>query len=72
MAASPGAPKSSRHVALWPASDLVPVYDRSCLARGQVLAGPAIVEERETTIVLPLGWEAVVDDLGCIVAMLSA
>jgi N-methylhydantoinase A len=42
------------------------------LARGQVLAGPAIVEERETTIVLPLGWEAVVDDLGCIVAMLSA
>jgi N-methylhydantoinase A len=72
VAASPGAPKSSRHVALWPASDLVPVYDRSCLARGQVLAGPAIVEERETTIVLPLGWEAVVDDLGCIVAMLSA
>ena len=25
------------------------------------LAGPAIVEERETTIVVPPGWEAKVD-----------
>ena len=32
------------------------------------LSGPALVEERETTVVLPPGWEAVVDEIGCITA----
>jgi len=68
----PGRPKSSRHVALWPTIDLVPVHDRSALAPRQRLVGPAIVEERETTIVLPPAWEATVDEIGCIVAQLSA
>ncbi|MHB8528902.1 MAG: hydantoinase/oxoprolinase family protein [Caulobacteraceae bacterium] len=68
----PGAAKSSRPVALWPAAGPVPVFDRSALAAGQTLAGPAIVEERETTIVLPPAWTAVVDDLGCIVATRSS
>ena len=44
------------------------MYDRAALAAGQALEGPAIIEERETTIVLPPGWSAVVDQIGCIVA----
>jgi N-methylhydantoinase A len=67
-AASPGAPKSHRHVALWPEAAEVPVYERADLAHGQRLAGPAIIEERETTIVLPRGWRAEVNAFGCIVA----
>jgi N-methylhydantoinase A/oxoprolinase/acetone carboxylase beta subunit len=41
-----------------------PVFDRQALPAGLVLRGPAIVEERESTTVLPPGVEAVVDDYG--------
>ncbi|HEV2365340.1 MAG TPA: hydantoinase/oxoprolinase family protein [Caulobacteraceae bacterium] len=60
-------PKARRIVALWP-DQPTPVFDRAALVRGQRLTGPAIVEERETTIVLPPGWRAVVDDIGCLAA----
>ncbi len=36
----------------------VPVYDRKSLAAGQTIAGPAIIEERETTTAIPPGWSA--------------
>jgi N-methylhydantoinase A len=39
-----------------------PVYDRYALPAGITLTGPAIVEERESTTVLPPGVEAVVDE----------
>jgi N-methylhydantoinase A len=39
-----------------------PVYDRYHLAAGLQIAGPAIVEERESTSVLPPGTIATVDD----------
>jgi N-methylhydantoinase A len=39
-----------------------PVYDRDALPPGITLTGPAIVEERESTTVLPPGVEAVVDE----------
>jgi N-methylhydantoinase A len=39
-----------------------PVYDRYALAAGMQLAGPAIVEERESTSVLPPGTLAAVDE----------
>jgi len=39
-----------------------PIYDRDKLAAGMQLAGPAIVEERESTSVLPPGVVASVDD----------
>jgi N-methylhydantoinase A/oxoprolinase/acetone carboxylase beta subunit len=39
-----------------------PIYDRYQLAAGMQIAGPAIVEERESTSVLPLGAIATVDD----------
>ena len=44
------------------------MYDRASLTRGQSLIGPAVIEERETTIVLPPGLRAVVADIGCITA----
>jgi N-methylhydantoinase A len=43
------------------------VYDRERLARGQMVRGPAIIEEWTTTIGIPPGWEAVTDDLGNLV-----
>ncbi|HEX3176623.1 MAG TPA: hydantoinase/oxoprolinase family protein [Methylomirabilota bacterium] len=39
-----------------------PVYDRYALAPGARLSGPAIVEERESTSVLPPGVSAAVDE----------
>jgi len=39
-----------------------PVYDRYTLAAGTALTGPAIVEERESTTVLPPGVTATVDE----------
>jgi N-methylhydantoinase A len=39
-----------------------PVYDRQALPAGLTLTGPAIVEERESTTVLPPGVEVVVDE----------
>jgi N-methylhydantoinase A len=68
----PGAAKGKRAIALWPAAGDVPVYDRAALAAGQSVAGPAIVEERETTTVLPPGWTARVDAIGCLIATGSA
>jgi N-methylhydantoinase A len=59
-------------VPLWPAAGPARLYERASLGRGQRLAGPALIEERETTIVLPPGWDAVVDDSGCITATRSA
>ena len=38
-----------------------PVYDRYALSAGATIAGPAIVEERESTTVLPPGASATVD-----------
>jgi len=67
-----GAAKSARPVGLWPEAGDVPVYDRVALGVGQTIAGPVIVEERETTIVVPPGWTAVVDEIGCLIATRSA
>jgi N-methylhydantoinase A len=40
----------------------VPVYDRDRLAPGNRLQGPAIVEERITTVVVHPGWSMGVDE----------
>jgi N-methylhydantoinase A len=51
------------------ASDIeTPVYARKDLAKGQTVDGPAIIEERETTIIILPGWRARVDATGCIMA----
>ena len=45
-----------------------PVFDRYRLSLGLELSGPAIVEERESTTVLPPGVLARVDEYGSLVA----
>lgn len=49
-----------------------PVYDRYRLAAGMVLEGPAIVEERESTAVLPPGHRAAVDPFGNLLVTMDA
>jgi N-methylhydantoinase A len=49
-----------------------PVYDRSLLATGSSLAGPAIVEEPDSTTVLHPGCQAVVDWFGNLLLKPSA
>jgi N-methylhydantoinase A/oxoprolinase/acetone carboxylase beta subunit len=45
-----------------------PVFDRYRLSLGLDLTGPAIVEERESTTVLPPGTRARVDEYGSLIA----
>jgi N-methylhydantoinase A len=68
LPARPGAPNRERRIPLWPEAGSTQVFDRAALAPGQTVAGPALIEERETTIVLPPGWTGTVDRLGCITA----
>jgi N-methylhydantoinase A len=63
-----GKPNRIRRVSAWDLNADVPVYARKDLAAGQSIAGPAIIEERETTTALPPGWVAKIDAVGCIVA----
>ena len=48
-----------------------PVYDRYALGAGLKVSGPAIVEERESTTVLPPGVTATVDEYANLVAVLA-
>jgi N-methylhydantoinase A len=64
----PAAPRAQRVVAVEPAAPSVPVYDRGALAVGQRLTGPAIIEERETTLVILRGWMAEVHQSGAVIA----
>jgi N-methylhydantoinase A len=68
LVANPGKPKGMRPVHAWTDGDQVPVYDRAALAAGQCVKGPAIIEERETTTVIPPDWTATVNKIGCIFA----
>ena len=68
LPATPGQPKGAREVHAWSDGLRVPVYDRNTLAAGQSIQGPAIIEERETTTVIPPGWTATIDKIGCIFA----
>jgi N-methylhydantoinase A len=43
------------------------IFDRASLGRGATLTGPAIVEQRDTTVVIDPGATAVVDGLGNLV-----
>ena len=47
-----------------------PVYDRYALPAGVSLTGPAVVEERESTTVLPPGVEAMVDEYASLIVAL--
>lgn len=67
-ASAPGQPKGHRPVHAWQDGQMVVVYERGDLAVGQVVEGPVIIEERETTTAIPPNWVATIDAFGCIVA----
>jgi N-methylhydantoinase A len=48
------------------------IFDRASLGRGATLAGPAIVEQPDTTVVIDPGATAIVDDLGNLVISVGA
>jgi N-methylhydantoinase A len=68
LAATPAKPRDKRKARFGSHDIDTPVYARTDLALGQIIPGPAIVEERETTIIILPGWKAKVDRTGCIVA----
>ena len=45
-----------------------PVFDRYLLPAGTVCTGPAVVEERESTLVVPPGWQVRADEYNNLVA----
>jgi N-methylhydantoinase A len=49
-----------------------PVYDRARLGAGAVVPGPAILEERESTLVVPPGARAAIDPRGNAIVTLPA
>jgi N-methylhydantoinase A len=59
--------KASRPVGFGGKSVETPVYDRDRLPPGESLAGPSIVEEAGSTTVVPPGFTAKLDPIGCLV-----
>lgn len=67
----PAAPTDHRNVIFEHGTAETAVYTRSDIPEGQDIPGPAVIEERETTIVIPPDWTATVDGMGCVVAKRS-
>jgi N-methylhydantoinase A len=44
-----------------------PAYERARIAKGQRITGPAVVEDRDSTVVVPPRWIATTDHLGNLV-----
>ncbi|MDH3737733.1 MAG: hydantoinase/oxoprolinase family protein, partial [Alphaproteobacteria bacterium] len=67
-------PKASRAIYVSPEAGMetVPVYERTELCIGQEIAGPAIIEERESTTVIGSGDRLRVNEFGCLVVDLAA
>jgi N-methylhydantoinase A len=61
------APTGQRRIHIRGAWEDARLYDRAALGGGQQLAGPAIVEQADTTTVIPSGWVAAVDRFGNLV-----
>jgi N-methylhydantoinase A len=61
-------PRRRRAIVLDAEFEHVPVFDREDLGAGSVLAGPAVIEEPSSCLVLPRGWHLqVAPDLSLIV-----
>jgi N-methylhydantoinase A len=60
-----------RRVHLWQDDQDVTVMPRAALTQHGAVRGPVILEEAETTLVIPPGWTAQVGKLGCVMAKKS-
>lgn len=65
--AATGKPYATRKACFVPGAVSAAIYRRADLRRGKRYAGPAIVEQADTTLVVPPGQAFDVDDLGNIV-----
>ncbi len=67
-AAAPVAPRASRLVAFPDGAATVraptQVYDRDSMPPGATIEGPAVIEEKTSTTIIPPAWRARVDDYG--------
>ena len=65
-----GAPHGTRAVRFTRQGEpiMTPVYRRSDIGRGQVIQGPAIIEERETTAVIRPNWTVTLGNDGSVIA----
>jgi len=61
-------PTTRRSVHIWRDDQDVPVMPRADVT-GHPVDGPIILEEAETTLVIPPGWRAALGQLGCVVAV---
>lgn len=61
--ASPAEPMATRPT-YWDSWVESPIFDRAGLQSGQVISGPAIIEEYGSTIVVPVNWSATRDEYG--------
>jgi N-methylhydantoinase A len=68
LAERAASPKTRRMVYFRDQSMPVDVYDRVALSRDQLIAGPVVIEERETTIFVLRGWSLSVRADGSLVA----
>ncbi|MEX2127422.1 MAG: hydantoinase/oxoprolinase family protein [Xanthobacteraceae bacterium] len=60
--------RATRRVHIWGDDQEVAVVPRAKLARESRVDGPVIVEEAETTLVIPAGWTVSVAELDCVMA----
>ena len=67
-------PKTSREVYIssQTSTEIIPVYERSDLRIGQLIMGPAVIEERESTTVIGNDDKLTVNDFGCLEVNLSS
>ncbi|WP_375779414.1 hydantoinase/oxoprolinase family protein [Bradyrhizobium sp. ma5] len=68
LGAGKNAKREFRRVDLWQTDQQVHVVARESLRPGDQLDGPLIIEEAETTIVIPPGWTASLGAIGAITA----
>jgi N-methylhydantoinase A len=68
LAERAASPKTRRMIYLRDQTMLIDVYDRAALSIDQRIAGPAVIEERETTIFVLRGWSLSVRADGSLVA----
>ena len=62
----------SRRIWLDDAWTDTPIYQRDALGAGAAIAGPAVIEEAFTTLILPAGWRAEMHASGDLLATRTA
>jgi N-methylhydantoinase A len=64
----PAGEPETRRVHLWEDGQDIKVIPRTALRPGETIEGPVILEEAETTLVIPPAWSASLGAMGCVVA----